>query len=118
MDEKPLFVPLKREHWLAFAEGRKRIEYRLLGGRWNERQVHHGRAVVLSYGYSGPRLYAFVAGVELTISDDVPEVAGLYPPGSEVMAIVLTPPQRTQHPRASRRSSRTPHTGATRSPSD
>jgi hypothetical protein len=50
-DEKPLFVPLRAEHYDAFLDGSKREEYRLYGKGWNERVCRPGRAVVLSRGY-------------------------------------------------------------------
>jgi hypothetical protein len=56
--DRPLFVPLKREWFEAFREGTKTVEYRLHGPRWNERTCVTGRAVVLSLGYSGARLTA------------------------------------------------------------
>lgn len=52
---KPLFIPLKREYFEAFAEGRKVVEYRRYGARWNERTCRNGRPVVLSLGYGKHR---------------------------------------------------------------
>lgn len=60
--EKPLFVPLARQWYRAFAEGRKRIEFRPAGivvGRdgversspWNARTCRLGRPALLSNGY-------------------------------------------------------------------
>lgn len=60
--EKPLFVPLKTEHFLAFADGGKSVEYRRHGPRWNEKNCRVGRDVVLSHGYSGARLLGTVSG--------------------------------------------------------
>lgn len=51
MPEKPLFIPLKREYFEAFLEGRKTIEYRPFGARWNEKTCIVGRPVLLSLGY-------------------------------------------------------------------
>ena len=48
---KPLFIPLKREYFEAFERGDKDTEFRLPGGRWNERTCKNGRPVVLSLGY-------------------------------------------------------------------
>jgi len=48
---KPLFIPLKREYYEAFANGSKTHEYRLYGKRWNEKTCYYGRDVVLSLGY-------------------------------------------------------------------
>lgn len=60
MPEKPLFVPLKTEWFLAFERGEKTVEYRR-GKRWNTRTCRVGRAVTLSLGYSGRRLSAVIA---------------------------------------------------------
>lgn len=60
--EKPLFIPLRREHFEAFRSGAKREEYRKPGGRWNARTCRPGRAAVLSLGYGKKdRLAARVA---------------------------------------------------------
>lgn len=50
-EEKPLFVPLRREHFDDFFLGIKHEEYRPYGDRWNEKTCHVGREVVLSLGY-------------------------------------------------------------------
>jgi hypothetical protein len=49
--EKPLFIPLKREYFEAFANGTKQAEFRPYGPRWNEKTCRIGRDVVLSLGY-------------------------------------------------------------------
>ena len=49
--EKPLFIPLNREHYCAFVDGSKGDEQRLYGSRWNEKTCRVGRAATLSYGY-------------------------------------------------------------------
>lgn len=48
---KPLFIPLKAEHYDDFAAGTKDTEYRMHGARWNSDTCYPGRAVVLSRGY-------------------------------------------------------------------
>ena len=53
---KPLFIPLKREFYTAYACGQKFFEVRRYGPRWNERVCPVGRKVILSCGYSGSRL--------------------------------------------------------------
>ncbi len=53
--EKPLFIPLNAEHYLAFENGTKRNERRIYGPRWNEKTCHIGRRVTLSYGYGKAR---------------------------------------------------------------
>jgi len=50
-EEKPLFIPLKREFFEAFKNGTKTEEYRIYGPRWNEKTCRSGRKVVLSLGY-------------------------------------------------------------------
>lgn len=47
---KPLFIPLRREYFEAFDNGKKDTEYRLYGPRWNERTCVVGRPVILSLG--------------------------------------------------------------------
>jgi hypothetical protein len=49
--ERPLFIPLKREYFNAFALGEKAEEFRPLGPRWNAMVCRIGRPVVLSLGY-------------------------------------------------------------------
>jgi len=67
-----LFVPLKKEHFLAFEDGSKTTEYRPFGPRWNQNTVIPGRAVVLSLGYGKKnRLTARVAS--LTIQKEPPD---------------------------------------------
>lgn len=48
---KPLFIPLKKQFFLAFQSGEKNTEYRKLGPRWNSRTCYKGRPAVLSLGY-------------------------------------------------------------------
>lgn len=48
---KPLFIPLKTEYFVAFADGSKRDELRRYGRRWNEKTCKVGRDVILSKGY-------------------------------------------------------------------
>lgn len=63
MDEKPLFIPLKREFFQAFKAGEKVEEYRPEGPRWNARTCRVGRPVVLSLGYGKrDRLMGRIAG--------------------------------------------------------
>lgn len=50
-ESKPLFVPLKRQHFEAFQSGNKTTEYRINGPRWNAKTCRIGRAVTLSLGY-------------------------------------------------------------------
>jgi hypothetical protein len=51
MSDKPLFLPLKSEHYEAFLAGKKNTEYRLHGPRWNSKTCFPERQIVLSRGY-------------------------------------------------------------------
>ncbi len=53
--DDPLFVPLKLEHFCAFARGEKTFEWRRHGPVWNEDVCWVGRPVILSLGYRGLR---------------------------------------------------------------
>jgi hypothetical protein len=53
--DRPLFLPLKREFFLAFESGVKAEEWRRHGPGWNARVCWIGRPVVLSLGYRGTR---------------------------------------------------------------
>lgn len=53
--DRPLFIPLRLEHFEAFERGDKRSELRAYGRRWNERTCPVGRAVTLSCGYGRAR---------------------------------------------------------------
>lgn len=69
--EKPLFIPLKREYFEAFRDGRKTTEYRRAGVRWNSTTCRVGRRVVLSLGYGKQhRLTGVVAHVVFKYVED------------------------------------------------
>ena len=53
--DRPLFIPLRREWFDAFAAGSKREEWRRHGPRWNARTCPVGRPVTLALGYRGSR---------------------------------------------------------------
>jgi len=63
--EKPLFVPLKAEHFEAFERGDKHTEFRLYGAAWHEGTCIIGRRAVLAYGYTKRRLYGVVTSFDL-----------------------------------------------------
>jgi len=66
-NERPLFIPLKREYFEAFLSGKKREEFRPYGPRWNERTCRIGRRVVLSLGYGkANRLSGTVVSFDLS----------------------------------------------------
>lgn len=65
-----LFIPLKTEYFEAFKSGRKTVEYRPYGPRWNEKTCYVGRKVTLSKGYGKQaRLTGTVIGF---LKSDVP----------------------------------------------
>ena len=51
---KPLFIPLKKEFYLAFKDGSKAVEYRKAGksSPWNKKTCEVGRRVTISNGYT------------------------------------------------------------------
>ena len=71
-DPRPLFIPLRAEHYDAYASGANTTEYRRYGPGWNTDTCTIGRAVTLSKGYGkahrlGGRIVGFdvVRGVDL-----------------------------------------------------
>jgi hypothetical protein len=67
--QKPVFMPLKKEWFEAFARGEKTEEWRLPGRLYNERTCTPGREIILNLGYKaktipGVRLRARIARVE------------------------------------------------------
>lgn len=86
---KPLFIPLKREWFEAFERGEKTVEYRAFGPGWNSTTCRPGRAVVLSFGYSGRRLSANIECLELLSPEAAPKVAAEFFPGKVIAAIHL-----------------------------
>jgi len=91
----PLWVPLKGEHFDAFAAGTKTTEYRRLGGPLGQlKRLSVGRAVTLSRGYSGPRLHMVIKAVSVVPAATVPEAAELYGARAQLVAIELEPALR------------------------
>ena len=61
--EKALFVPLYACWFDMFACGKKRVEFRVYGPRWNERTCRIGRLITLSRGYGKKnRLRGWITG--------------------------------------------------------
>jgi hypothetical protein len=83
--EKPLFVPLKREWFEAFASGAKQEEWRRYGRGWNEQTCRIGRPVTLSLGYSGARLHGRVTSFRVAPAS--PGAAELYGEGTPCAVI-------------------------------
>lgn len=87
---KPLFIPL-RKHWFeAFASGEKNCEWRPYGPRWNERTLIEGRDVVISSGYSGARLSKrILTWIRVPATQAPHEVRDIYPDVAQFVAIEL-----------------------------
>src|SRR5579883_2093982 len=99
----PLWVPLKGEYFDAFAAGTKTTEYRRLGGPLGKlERLPVGRPVILSRGYSGPRLQMMIKAVSVVPAAIVPHAAAIYGHRARLVAIELSPA-----PRAGTRKSRT-----------
>lgn len=117
MREKALFLAVYGQHFDAFARGDKSVEYRQWGKRWNDATLHPGRPVVVSRGYSGPRLLGHVVSWALVLARDVPDVLGIYRASDTLVAITLALQPETSRQESLRRNKRTPHKVARRSPS-
>lgn len=87
--DRPLFIPLKTEHFRAFERGEKTVEYRRYGRGWNERTCMLGRPVTLSHGYSGDRIAASIVDVDLFYARDVSRATEIYQPDDVLIAIRL-----------------------------
>lgn len=92
--EKALFIPLKAQHFDAFASGDKTTEFRLYGPRWNEGTCRVGRAVVLSRGYGKQRrllgkIVAFQHGTEPTKTEAWHDCYGAHPGPAACIVIEL-----------------------------
>jgi hypothetical protein len=87
---RPLFVPLKREHFDAFERGDKDHEYRAYGPRWNEATCRVGRRVLLSFGYGKQRrLRGVIVGFAVVGADADPAIRTVYPIGEKFAAIKI-----------------------------
>ena len=88
---RPLFVPLRSEHFAAFVDGTKTTEWRAWGPRWNDRAIAPGREIVLSKGYSGDRIRGVVVAVARVDRAEAPEVArAIYPETEAFCAITVS----------------------------
>lgn len=95
---KPLFIPLTTYWYAEFKAGRKTIELRKYGKRWNEKTCLVGRAVILSRGYGKQDRLERVIG-DVTIAAKAQALPAelcqqfmsvFSDPGSAVIAICLT----------------------------
>jgi hypothetical protein len=87
---KPLFIPLKREWFDAFASGSKDTEFRPFIPRWGSSVCFIGRPVILSLGYGKQkRLSGIVAGWKPVGPDAHPAIRWVYPTGDHFVAIKI-----------------------------
>jgi hypothetical protein len=71
---RPLFIPLRTEHYNAFAAGTKTTEYRCYGPGWNEKTCTIGRPVTLSKGYGkAHRRSGRIVGFKMVWGEDLDE---------------------------------------------
>lgn len=90
--ERPLFIPLRTEHFRKFEDGSKTAEYRAYGPRWNERTCRVGRKATVSHGYSGKRLKLVVADFKIIPFEKAPYAAKqIFPDAAWIAAIHLRP---------------------------
>ncbi|MGH8293776.1 MAG: hypothetical protein ACRESA_09945 [Gammaproteobacteria bacterium] len=86
---KPLFIPLRREYYEAFAAGVKRHEYRCYGARWNERTCRIGRPAVISCGYGKQaRIDAWIVSFNRQPIGVVPKLVRRIYPQAETIAVI------------------------------
>lgn len=65
-NERPMFIPLKTEHYENFEKRTKTEEFRPYGARWNEHACRIGRKVTLSKGYGKKhRLHGTITGFRI-----------------------------------------------------
>jgi hypothetical protein len=87
----PVFIPLKKQWFLAFQSGAKTIEYRAYGPRWNERVCTPGRAATISCGYSGARISARIKRFRILPARSAPAAVRAFFPGvARIAAIHLS----------------------------
>lgn len=89
---KPLFCPVTKFYFNEFFEGRKTVEYRLYGPRWNERTCVPGRKIIISEGYSGRRITGFIGGYRFSTVGRIDGMPALYPkinPNKTVICVML-----------------------------
>lgn len=90
INEAPLFIPLKAEHFEAFERGDKDTEYRAYGKRWNETTCRVGRGVTLSFGYGKRRRISGVIVAFAIVGPEAQEaIRRVYPTGDKFAAIKI-----------------------------
>lgn len=88
--EKPLFVPLKKEYFLAFKSGTKHSEFRKEGPRWNDRTCRVGREVILSNGYGKHnRLHGKIIATSTIEDCTFPDFCRIYGAGNDCRMISI-----------------------------
>ena len=81
MNEKPLFIPLRTEHFDSFARGEKKAEFRPHGRRWNRDVCRVGRRVTISKGYGkSDRMHGVISSFSVQRKQPAAFVA-IYGPG-------------------------------------
>ena len=86
----PLFIPLRRVWFEAFASGEKRHEWRRHGTRWNAGICAIGRPVTLALGYTRARLRGVVTSFAVRPASSA-DAAAIYGEGTPcaVIGVVL-----------------------------
>lgn len=78
-NQKPLFVPLKKEYYEEFVSGNKNTEYRKYGPGWNEKTCQIGRPVVISLGYGkNRRSKGVITSFNIVESTNIPAAREVY----------------------------------------
>ena len=96
--KKPFFIPLSAFWFKAFEQGEKTIEYRNAQSRFAS--IEAGRAITLSYGYSGRRIDCVCAMIELIDFSNAPiEAQKIYPNAEQLLAIHLKNFSQSYYPR-------------------
>ena len=84
----PLFIPLRRTWFEAFASGDKRHEWRWHGTRWNAGICVIGRPVTLALGYTRSRLRGVVTSFAVRPASG--DAAATYGEGTPCAVIGIT----------------------------
>jgi hypothetical protein len=76
---RPLHLVLKARFFDEFASGRKTIEWRRHGRRYNQTTIPDGRAITLRRGYTATCLAGHVVEAHIVASEDAPpEVRAIF----------------------------------------
>ena len=84
--DRPLHIILRHRFFDAFASGKKTLEWRRLGGRWNADTCRPGRRVVLMRGYATTgRLQGTITAFEERPAPD----GSTYAPGTPCAVLTI-----------------------------